>query len=145
MFKVTETGGGESLPEVCAKRAKTADGSLGAVSILCLLSIRGKMLENSDLMSNISRTCKELQTYRHFECPKSNGLNLVSQMSPTDCLHRSVLVPCLGYCKWRPLTSPATHRAPPSSRSVHYRNGPQPSSRARPPSATTRAASPHTT
>jgi hypothetical protein len=28
----------------CAKRAKTADGSFGAVSILCLVLIRGKML-----------------------------------------------------------------------------------------------------
>jgi len=111
------------------RRRLWADGSLDAVSILCLLSIRGKMLENSDSMSNIPRTCKELQTHRRFECPKPNGLNLVSRMSPTNCLHRSVLVPCLGYCKWRLLTSPATYRAPPSSRSVHYRNGPQPSSK----------------
>jgi hypothetical protein len=43
--------GGESLPEVC-KRAKTADGSLGAVSILCPVLIRGKMLENIDMMNN---------------------------------------------------------------------------------------------
>lgn len=67
--------GRRKLARGVRKGAKTAGGSLGAVSILCPVLIRGKMLGNTDMMSNdIPGKCRVLQTHRSLRSSKANAL-----------------------------------------------------------------------
>jgi hypothetical protein len=80
--------------------AKTADGSLGAVSILCPVLIRGKMLGNTDMMNNnIPGKCRVLQKHRSLRSPKANGLlsgEKVARTDRLDCLKKYGLASGLG-------------------------------------------------